>query len=275
MSDAMTPQDHEELRARIGPLLIGALTAAEAAEVRAHIATCVDCAAEARAMQGVTDEITWSVELIDPPPAVRARVMAAIAARQPMTSVALRGAQTMPSRLPWLAAAAAIVVAVGLGGYGVQLRGRVQSLQRQLRDALAQIQAGDQRIAQARLAAAAAARQLSVVAAADAAQVALKGQPAAPRASARVLWSRSRGLLFSATDLPPLPAGRTYQLWIISGRSAPISDGWIFKPDAEGGVTALFATPATLPQPTAIAVTIEPDGGTKAPTGAMQLIGSL
>jgi anti-sigma-K factor RskA len=103
----------------------------------------------------------------------------------------------------------------------------------------------------------------------------LKGQPVAPRASARVLWSRSRGLLFSATGLAPLPAGQTYQLWIISGRSAPISNGWIFKTDAAGSVTTLFATPTTLPQPTAIAVTVEPDGGTLAPTGAMQLVGSL
>jgi anti-sigma-K factor RskA len=275
MSDAMTMPGHEELRARIGPFLLGALTDAEAAEVRAHIATCAECAAEARTMQAVTDEIAWSVEPIDPPPAVRASVMAAVAAQQPRGSVAPRGVKAMRLRAPWLAAAAAIVLAIGFGAYSVRLRGRVQSLQLQLSDVLVQIQVGDQRVAQARLAAADAARQLSVIAAPDAAQVALKGQPAAPGASARVLWSRSRGLLFSATGLPPLPAGQTYQLWIISGRSAPISDGWIFKPDVAGGVTTLFATPATLPQPTAIAVTVEPDGGTAAPTGAMQLVGSL
>jgi anti-sigma-K factor RskA len=275
MSDAMTTPDHEELRARIGPLLLGALTAAEAADLRAHIATCAECAADARTMRAVTDEIAWSVEPVDPPPAVRARVMAAVAAQQTHASVAPQRAKTTTSRMPWFAAAAAIVLAVGLGAYGVRLRGRVQSLQLQLSDALVQIQVGDQRAAQAGLAAADAARQLSIVAAPDAAQVALKGQPAAPGASARVLWSRSRGLLFSATGLPPLPAGQTYQLWIISGRSAPISDGWIFKPDAAGGVTTLFATSATLPQPTAIAVTVEPDGGTAAPTGAMQLVGSL
>jgi anti-sigma-K factor RskA len=37
----------------------------------------------------------------------------------------------------------------------------------------------------------------------------------------------------------------------------------------------MFATPATLPTPTGMAVSIEPDGGTSAPTGALYLVGSL
>ena len=130
-------------------------------------------------------------------------------------------------------------------------------------------------MAQARLVAANAQRQLSVLAAPDVAHVDLKGQAAAPQASARALWSRSRGLLFAASNLPALPAGRTYQLWVISGKLPPISDAWIFKTDATGVVTTMFATPVTLPAPTAMAVTIEPDGGTPAPTGAMYLVGSL
>jgi anti-sigma-K factor RskA len=40
-------------------------------------------------------------------------------------------------------------------------------------------------------------------------------------------------------------------------------------------VTTMFATPATLPAPTAMAVSIEPEGGTTAPTGALYLVGSL
>jgi hypothetical protein len=39
-----------------------------------------------------------------------------------------------------------------------------------------------------------------------------RGNPCRPNASARAFWSRSRGMVFSASNLPPLPAGRTYQL---------------------------------------------------------------
>jgi len=266
----MTSPDHEELRARIGAYVLGALTPAEMAEVRAHLAGCPECAAEARAIQAVADALAWSVEPIDPPAAIRQRVLSAVT-----STTARQRVQTRGSWLPWLAAAASLAVAAGLGADGVRLRGRIQTLELQLRDALVQVQAGERRTTQARLVAANAERQLSVLADPDVAHVDLKGQAAAPRASARALWSRSRGLLFTASNLPAPPAGRTYQLWIISGRAAPISNGWIFKTDATGSVTTMFDTPTTLPAPTGMAVTIEPDGGTTAPTGAMTLVGSF
>jgi anti-sigma-K factor RskA len=162
-----------------------------------------------------------------------------------------------------------------LGAYASQLRGRVQTLEQELRDAILQVRAGERLTAQARLVATDAQRQLSVLAAPDVAQVALKGQAIAPQASARALWSRSRGLLLAASNLPALPPGRTYQLWVLSGKIPPISDSWVFKTDASGSVTTMFATPATLPAPTAMAVSIEPEGGTTAPTGALYLVGPL
>ena len=109
-------------------------------------------------------------------------------------------------------------------------------------------------------------------AAPDLARIDLAGQPAAPQASARAFWSRSRGLVFTASNLPAPPAGRTYQLWILTAQPAPVSAG-LLKPDANGRVNAVFETPADLPKPTAMAVTIEPDGGVPAPTGDKYLVG--
>jgi anti-sigma-K factor RskA len=265
----MTNRDHEELRASIGPYVLGALTPAEEAEVRAHLVGCLECAAEARANQLVADALAWSVDPVDPPAGLRQRVLSSVTAGAPQR------VQTRGSRLPWLAAAAAVVIAAVLGADGVRLRGRIQTLELQLRDAFVQVRAGQEQTRQARLVAANAERQLSVLAAPDVAHVNLKGQASAPQASARAMWSRSRGLLFAASNLPTLPAGRTYQLWIISGRAAPISNGWIFKTDSTGSVTTMFQTPATLPRPSAMAVSIEPDGGSTAPTGPITLIGSL
>jgi anti-sigma-K factor RskA len=53
----------------------------------------------------------------------------------------------------------------------------------------------------------------------------------------------------------------------------PISAGWLLKPDASGRANVLFDTPADLPKPQKMAVTIEPDGGVPAPTGDMYLLG--
>src|SRR5262249_39968240 len=106
----------------------------------------------------------------------------------------------------------------------------------------------------------------------DLARIDLAGQAAAPSASARALWSRSRGLVFTASNLPPLPAGRVYQLWVLTSQPAPMSAG-LLRPDAGGGVPATIATPAAMPQPRAMAVTLEPDGGVPAPTGDKSLVG--
>ena len=106
----------------------------------------------------------------------------------------------------------------------------------------------------------------------DVARVDLAGQPDAPTAAARAFWSRSRGLVMMATNLPPPPAGRTYQLWVLTAEPAPISAG-ILAPDADGRVTVRFDTPSDIPTPTAMAVTLEPAGGVASPTGAKYLVG--
>jgi anti-sigma-K factor RskA len=116
---------------------------------------------------------------------------------------------------------------------------------------------------------------LAVLSAPDVARVDLAGQPAAPQASARAFWSRSHGMVFTASNLPALPAGRVYQLWVVSNQApAPISAG-LLTPDPQGNINETFATPQDLPQPVALAVTIEPAGGVPAPTGERYLVGTL
>ena len=266
----MTSTEHDELRDQIGPYVLGALTSPERVRLEAHVATCPACAAEVRVLRTTADALAWSVQAQEPPADIRQRLLKSVAG-----SSALHRSEHRYGRLPWRAVAASVVMAAGLGLYSLQLRQRVLALEQQLRDAFVLVEEGERRTAQARLVAANAERELAVLAAPDVAHVDLKGQASAPQASARALWSRSRGLLLAVSNLPAPPAGRTYQLWVLSGRAAPISNGWVFKTDATGGTTTLFTTPATLPVPTAMAVTIEPEGGTSAPTGAMYLVGSL
>jgi anti-sigma-K factor RskA len=260
----MTSRDgHDELHDQLGLYVLGALTPTESASLEAHLAVCVECAAEVRSLQPAVEAVAWSVSPADPPRRVRQRVLSSLSAPR---SAAL---------VPWLAAAASIALALGLGVYSAQLRSRVRTLDVRLRAAILQVEAGQRQIADARRATADAQLQVAaVLGAPDVARIDLKGQSAAPQAAGRAFWSRSRGLVVAASNLPAPPPGRTYQLWILTARTPPISNRWLLSPNAEGRVSAVFNTAPDLPAPVAMAVTIEPDGGAAAPTGAKYLVGA-
>jgi hypothetical protein len=106
----------------------------------------------------------------------------------------------------------------------------------------------------------------NVLAAPDVLRYDLNGTAAASRANAKVTFSRTRGLLFSASRLPQLKAGTTYQLWLITG-SGPFNAG-LFTPDASGRATFMTDTPGNVPRRvTGAFVTLEPSGGGPQPSG--------
>jgi hypothetical protein len=220
---------------------------------------------EAPILQGLAQVVPQQ----DPPADLRARVLRGAVAP---TRVEVR--RPPASYVPWLAAAASLLLAVGLTIYTGQLRTRIGVLESELRDARARADATERQIADAQRAVAGAQNTVAVLTAPDVARIDLAGQPVAPQASARAFWSRSRGMVFTASNLPPLPAGRTYQLWVVTAQKAPISAG-LLTPDAAGNVSDTFNTPQDLPQPVAIAVTIEPAGGVPAPTGERYLVGTV
>jgi len=115
-------------------------------------------------------------------------------------------------------------------------------------------------------------RQLDVMTADDLLLVSLSGLPPANAAQAKAFVSRSQNaILFTARDLPALPAARVYQLWAVAGGQA-ISAG-TFVPDARGRTQLVADVPALTTRPDALAVTVEPEGGVPAPTGPKYLLG--
>ncbi len=125
-------------------------------------------------------------------------------------------------------------------------------------------------IEQARNAALKAQTTSDVLAAPDLVRYNLVGGDAATRFSAQLLWSRSRGVVFSASRLPALPSGTIYQIWLVSS-GAPVSAG-TFEPDSSGRVTITTDTPPNAPRPlTGVVVTLEPAPGRPAPSGQVVL----
>jgi anti-sigma-K factor RskA len=254
---------HEQLGDQAAAYVLGALAPAEQQAFEAHVAVCVACANEVRSLALVGVALAEVAPVSDPTAAVRDRLLSSIAPASPSRAGGRGG---------WMAVAASVAIAVALGGYSLQLRGRVATLESRLREATLRAEAGERQMADVRRTAADAQSSLLVLAAPDLARIDLAGQPAAPNATARAFWSRSRGLVFTASNLPPPPPGRAYQLWVLTAQPAPISAGMLTL-DATGRVNARFDTPPDLPRPVAMAVTLEPEGGVASPTGDKYLVG--
>ena len=235
---------HDPRREQAAAYALGALDENARLDFEVHLVDCPGCEDEVRSFAPVATALAGTAPPIDPDVIVRRRVLEAVSrAASPGGRAFTRGVGSAWSRAPWLVAAASLALAVGLGAY-------VASYPRPASNA----------------------RDVIVVlAAADLVHVELAGQPASPRASARAFWSRSRGLVFTASSLPPLPAGRTYQLWIVTGQT-PVGAG-LMKPGTDGTVQAIFSPPTDLEGAVAFAVTIEPEGGVPAPTGDKFLVG--
>lgn len=234
---------HDEGRDLAALYVLGALTPDDAAAFEDHLAACRECQAEVTAHRRVADGLLTAVPERTPPHELRQRVLAtAIGTPDETTGRSASGATGRP--LLMLAAAAALALAVGAA-------------------AMALIQRSE--LARANAA-------LTVLTAPDVVHVELKGQLAAPQAVARAYWSRANGLVFTASHLPVPPNGRAYQLWIVAGQS-PISAG-IVRTSATGEAVMVVKTPTDIPSPTAIAVTMEPEGGVPAPTGDKYLVGT-
>jgi anti-sigma-K factor RskA len=215
----------------------------------------------------IAQALAQSVDQVDPPAALRDRVLRSVAPTARPRAVS-HSTSAFPS---WLATAALLAIAAGLSVYSFLLRSRITTLEGELRDAILRADAGNTQLAEVRRTATDAQSRIAVLTAPDMSRVELAGQAVAPQASGRAFWSRTRGLVFTASNLPALPPGRTYQLWVVTAQT-PVSAG-LLKPDANGAVNAVFNPPGNIPSATAMAVTIEPDGGVSAPSGAMYLVG--
>lgn len=267
---------HETLRELSGLYVLDSLTPAELAEFQAHLVQCEACRAEVVALRPVVAGLARAIPQAEPPAHLRERVIRTVTGRTSAArgkEAATPGAEVQrPRVVPWLLAAASLAAVVALGAYSLQLRGRVTDLEARLQQALTQASVAEQQIADARRTALEAQSQVAVLAAPDLVHVDLTGQPNAPGASARAFWSRSRGMVFTASNLPSLPAGRVYQLWVLTASGPPISVG-LLQPDQTGALTSVFQTPADIPPPTQVAVSDEPTGGVPSPTGMIWVAG--
>lgn len=237
---------HDDVRALAAEYALGMLEPGDRAAVELHLATCDACRAHVADEQRVLDALGRSIPQVAPPASLRGRVLAAAVRPNDTGEATPRTTATArPMRLWLIAASVLLVTAVGAW--------QILSTRERTRDA--------ERAEQA--------RAMAVIAAADLVRFDLTGPDSA---RARAFWSHRHGMVFSAEGLAPLPAGRTYQLWVIS-HGAPISAG-VFEIATDGRARVVMATPDSLTTVEAVAVTVEPSGGLPAPSTTPILAGA-
>ena len=112
----------------------------------------------------------------------------------------------------------------------------------------------------------------------------LAGQPLAPEATGRALWTEAGRLAFLATGLPAAPEGAAYQIWfIVPGRPPDPATGErrpeplraaVLASAGDGTAAAVLDIPAAVAMPATMAVTVEPAGAAAGPGDEVYLLGA-
>ena len=288
----MTDRIDDNYSDRAALYALGALGEAERSRFEEHLETSMDCVREVNSLLPVAHHLPQTALPIDPPPALRERVLREVAGWTPESPeppepgpapreepVIRPAPDPTPPPAPrksglgplfWLVALLLVAVAGGGGSY-------VAALHRQMADLQADAQSANTRAdileLEATVADLEAARRDEVIAIAidpTVRSLTLAGQPLAPVGTGRALWTESGLMAFLATGLPPPPEGETYQLWFVTPEAAPVPAALIL-PEAGGSATVTLQIPEGV-TPAAMAVTIEPAGGASQPTGDVYLL---
>ena len=162
----------------------------------------------------------------------------------------------------WIAIAAAVVLVIVVGMFGWRLQNALEEASNRARAAEQQVDVADREIAAAR-AETAAARDAalraelvsSVLTAPDLVRFGLAGVGAASAARGQVMWSRSNGLIVSASTLAAPPQGSEYHVWLLTLRQ-PVRAGKL-TPDAAGRASLVTLNPNVPQAVEGVAVTLE------------------
>jgi anti-sigma factor RsiW len=283
MSPEMT---HDDVRAALAAEALGALDGAEAAAVRAHLAECPECRRELASLEETAAALAHAAPQVpmdaERAARMRARLLARAAADRagaPSARAPVPADAPVPGVIPiarargarrpgggWLAAAAAVLLLVGVGAWAARLKGRY--------DALSERYAGAD--ADRTVLLRAVARRDSTLAALSGPGVRVIELASTQRQApgGRMFWDPGTARwTFFAHHLPALRPGRDYQLWLITP-AGPVSAG-TFKPTREGIARVEATYPLPRGQLRAVAVTDEPEGGLPQPSTTPIIAGTF
>jgi anti-sigma-K factor RskA len=255
-----------DLHTLAGVYAVGAVNDTERKRFERHLDDCQDCANEVRGLNETATQLGLVVAAV-PPPQLKERVMTAVAVtrqnpplrdhRQP--KAAQRPTGWMP-RLVSAAAVIAIAAAAALGVITARTQSKLHTAQAQLHNAQSQLGSTQRRLTRVE----AQRRLIESILGSQGAQVvshrALKG------GLVTVVFSHStKRMVVTTADLPKLPSGQVYQLWLIGKKTRSAG---LLPTAGKAGLTPPVLATGLLPGDVA-AMTVEPAGGTTKPTSTV------
>jgi anti-sigma factor RsiW len=241
--------DHSRWDEDLAAFAIGALDAEDMVAFADHLASCDRCRGELHRLSPAVEMLPASVEQLEPPPALRGRIMVAIAEQEPAgTTVDLT-----------------VAAAPKPGG------GPAPGAAPQRRTLRERIRGWHLRALPAALTAAAVAAAFAVGFLVRGDDTTTSPQPTTVPVVATAGGGAVRGQLvwnggawtLDVARLPQPPAGRVYQAWVMrSGRDVEPSTVFVLARDG----TATVAIPQSLGAGDQVLVSQEPSGGSTAPT---------
>jgi anti-sigma-K factor RskA len=252
----------------------------ETSGIRVHLSTCADCRLELAKVAGDLAFVGLSVEQQPLPAGLRDRFLSKLAvtpheptmkreeeARLGSPHLATQVVAFVPRRgfgfwLPWALAAALGIVAIALGVQNVALNDELRNESGMVTNLAAKASRAQQ--------------VLEVLTSPSAQHVTLRPSkgPVQPTGRATYLPDRG-GLIFQANDLQPLPAGKTYELWVIPANGKPPIPAGLFEPDARGTASVVLPDLPVGVAAKAFGVTVEQAAGSATPTAPILLTGSV
>jgi anti-sigma-K factor RskA len=229
----------DELKDEYGPYALGIAEDPDRSEIAAHLnRSCPQCVPGVRSALSTVSAMCGAVKAVDPPRRLRTRVISMVAPQKESRSWAA----------VWLPWAVAAVLAVVLAS--IAIPGRVKKT-------------NDSATATARFD-----EVLSVLNDPVTKDVAFGDTVA----RGRFFVSANKGVVFIAAHLPRLEAGRTFEMWVIPAGGNPVPSG-IFQPLADS--TAVYIRPGPIGNAAAMAISIEPAGGSPQPTTTPFIVSKL
>ncbi len=246
----MSPMDDKSFDDLKDAYVLGALPDDERAAVEAYLALHPERQAEVDDLVGVAGLLALAPPEQDPPADLRRRLMGVVESESvaPLAPQRRLGSSWL-GRLGGLrnvALGAAAVLVVGLLSWNVLLQGDVQELRGQVEEARSANEAQETR------------------------EIALGGSWAEQGARAEVTALKDDRAILVVEDMPSMPEDRTGQVWVIHD-DKPLPSGLL---DPSGNMAATAIT-TPLRGADAIAVTVEPAGGSDKPTSDPVLVQEL
>ena len=243
--------DRDEMLDQVALYALGVLTPAESDVVRAYIASSPEAQREYAALRTAADAVGLiAEEPVDSARSARMRERLLAQVHADLAPAPLRRSAVAPA-WTWasgLAAAVALVFATVTVVQDVALRGQLAQAQRRADDLRGQLAVSQRTSARDR-------QTLSDLLAPDAQRFTV--------AQGTVVRHETR-IVMALEKLPQLPRGRVYQAWTAAPGSTVMQPSVTFTPNTEG--VAVVALPVDARRVGVVAVSVEPEGGSRALT---------